>query len=319
VDDRPEALTRYRGLQIASIALAVGGLLLAATAVYLNLGILGSGTLADSSRAVGTLIAVVVGGVAFAVGLVMNAVRAVVVRAALPWWRYRGPSVIVLLILATILTSIASVAIIDEAAGLADGQGMSVAGAFVFLTITQLGMLAVAAAFVALPRALAGVRLVPERGVLRSVLLGLALAAPAWLVAQVLGVAAVLLLDALFGIEPAPGIADAAIARIDVGVVLVTLVVVAPVAEELFFRGVAYNAWKREYGAVTATLASAGLFALIHQSIFLALPIFVLGVVLARVYERTGSLPAVIALHAGFNAISVAIGLLVRFNVIQIS
>jgi hypothetical protein len=320
VDERPEALARYRGLQLASIVLGVGGLLLAGSAVYLNLDLLTDGAgLPDRDDAVGILIAVVVGGVAFAVGLVTNAVRAMVVRAALPADRYRGPSIIVLLLLATILTSMASVAISDEVAGLLEGRGMSVIASLVLLTITQLGMLTVAGLVVALPRALRGARLLPERGLLRSILIGLGLAAPAWLAAQVISVGVALLLEAVFGISPESGIADEAIAQLDVAVVAMTLVLVGPVAEELFFRGVVYNAWKREYGIWAATLGSAGLFALIHQSVFVLASIFVLGVLLARVYEWTRSLPAAIALHAGYNAISVLIGLLVRFDVIQLT
>jgi membrane protease YdiL (CAAX protease family) len=87
---------------------------------------------------------------------------------------------------------------------------------------------------------------------------------------------------------------------------------VAPVAEEIFFRGVAYNAWERERGPWVAVLGSAALFAAIHGSLFAAVPIFALGVTLALLYRRTGSLAATIAMHAGFNAISVAIALLVR-------
>ncbi|MEX1156278.1 MAG: CPBP family intramembrane glutamic endopeptidase [Chloroflexota bacterium] len=106
--------------------------------------------------------------------------------------------------------------------------------------------------------------------------------------------------------------------RGDPTVVLVAFVVVAPIAEELFFRGVAYNAWIRERGPRFALYGSAVLFALIHGSVFALVPIFALGIALALVYRRTGSLPAAMAMHAGFNAISVVLTLLVRQGILNL-
>lgn len=325
MDDRaalpapPDPLNRYRGLQVASILLAAGGFLLVAVLAWLNSGLLqGDGALPTSDQAIAVLSGLVVGGLALISGLVMNAVRAIVARQALAADRYRGPSVLVLLVLAAIVTTVASLGLVRELQALESGGELSVTGSLLLLTVTQLGLLAVAGLFVAAPRALAGVRLLPERGTWRSVLIGSALVIPAWIGAQLISVVAVTLLERLFGISPSAGIAEEAIARVDPMVLIVALVVVAPIAEEVFFRGVVYNAWEREYGPRVAVYGSAVLFALIHQSLFLFLPIFALGVVLAWVYRRTRSLPAVIVLHAGFNAVTLALGLLVRYEVIRL-
>jgi hypothetical protein len=70
---------------------------------------------------------------------------------------------------------------------------------------------------------------------------------------------------------------DAFLARGDATVILVAFLLVAPVAEEIFFRGVAYNAWERERGPWVAVIGSALLFAAIHGSLFAVVPIFALG------------------------------------------
>jgi membrane protease YdiL (CAAX protease family) len=53
-------------------------------------------------------------------------------------------------------------------------------------------------------------------------------------------------------------------------------------------------------------------------SLISLLPIFLLGLALAWIYERTGSLLAPIAMHATVNGISVALALLVRFDLVQL-
>lgn len=313
-----DPLRRYRGLQIASILLIVGGLiaLLALASALLNA--IGGGVLPGiGGDAAGTLLVLILASVALWVGLVINAVRAVLVREALAPSRYRGPSVIILLLLATLVSVVASLSVADDLTALQTGGDASALGSMVALTVTQLGLLAVGAVFVAIPRALAGVRLLPGRGLLRSILLGAALSVPAWIAAQVIQVAVVALLSR-FGLQPDTGIAERAIASVDPVVLVVALVIVAPIAEEVFFRGIVFNAWEREYGAQRAVYGSALLFAVIHGSIFNLLPIFVLGVLLAAFYRRTRSLPGSMALHAGFNAISVVLGLLVRFDVIRL-
>ncbi len=79
--------------------------------------------------------------------------------------------------------------------------------------------------------------------------------------------------------------------------------VIGPFFEEVFFRGLCYSALKARWGTLTATLVSAGFFALIHENSFAFWPIFVLGCVLALLYEKRGSLIAPITLHITHNAV----------------
>lgn len=314
----PDPLARYRALQVASILLASAGPAVVLGVVAADLQAFVEGRLpTDRDRLLAELLVAGAGGLAFVVGIAMNAVRAIVVRSALPAARYRGPSIIVLFVVATLLTSAASVSLGGEVATLLAGGRPTLLGSALVLTVTQLGLLVAGAGFVATPRALAGLRVVPTTRRVRDTLVGLGLALPAWIGAGLLGFVVVRALGA-FGIEPQLGLADAAIERADPIVLIIALVVVAPIAEELFFRGIVFNAWEREYGTRRAVLGSAILFAAIHGSIFALLPILGLGIVLAILYRETRSLAATVALHAGFNGLTVLVALLDRFGVITL-
>jgi hypothetical protein len=89
-------------------------------------------------------------------------------------------------------------------------------------------------------------------------------------------------------------------------------IVVAPLFEELFFRGFAYPILKQRLGAVTALVTVSVVFALIHFNLPSMAPLFALSLGLGVVYEMTGSLLAPIVMHALFNAANVAMLLYVR-------
>ena len=76
-----------------------------------------------------------------------------------------------------------------------------------------------------------------------------------------------------------------------------------PVFEEIFFRGFCYQILKRHWGIFPAMVASAAGFALIHANTFAFWPIFILGMALAWVFEKRGSLLPGIILHVTHNAV----------------
>ena len=84
-------------------------------------------------------------------------------------------------------------------------------------------------------------------------------------------------------------------------VVAVIAVVVAPITEEILFRGLIYPTLRRYLGPLGAISVSAGAFAVLHVHLPTLAPLFVIGFVLAYLYERTGSLTASIAAHAANN------------------
>ena len=89
---------------------------------------------------------------------------------------------------------------------------------------------------------------------------------------------------------------------------------VAPITEEIVFRGVLLDALMRRFGENRAVLLSAGAFALIHlldPGAYLLVPaLFVVGIVLAALRMQRGTLGLAIMTHIGFNVVAV-IGLLI--------
>ena len=90
-----------------------------------------------------------------------------------------------------------------------------------------------------------------------------------------------------------------------------TAVGVAPVVEELFFRGYAYPVLKRHAGRHAAWMSGL-LFAAVHFYVVNFLAIFAAGWVLARLYERSRSLAVPIVAHASLNGIVAAVALAIR-------
>lgn len=79
---------------------------------------------------------------------------------------------------------------------------------------------------------------------------------------------------------------------------------IGPIAEEVFFRGFAYRILKERFGLRRGYVFSALLFAAIHVDPISFIPIFLIGLVMARLYEKTGSLAAPIGLHCANNILT---------------
>jgi len=130
------------------------------------------------------------------------------------------------------------------------------------------------------------------------------------------GAAALLLLSvaasavmALFGVRQPQGdwlywLRD--LPRPQMLLVLVAGVAAAPIAEELFFRGYIFNAYLEEKGVATAYVASALIFGLVHGHVALLLAIFPMGLVLAYLYRRSGTILAPMLAHAVNNGFAFA-------------
>ena len=88
----------------------------------------------------------------------------------------------------------------------------------------------------------------------------------------------------------------------------VLIVGIAPLSEELFFRGFMFGGLRRRLPFLLAALASACVWGLFHYTgpgswgVVLQLSIF--GIALAWLYERTGSIWPTIAVHALNNALA---------------
>lgn len=92
-----------------------------------------------------------------------------------------------------------------------------------------------------------------------------------------------------------------------------TLAVLAPIWEEIFFRGFIYGALKKLCGCAAAAIITSVFFSLIHASLYAFLPIFFLSLFFILLYEKSGDLRSSMGAHSLFNLCN-AIGLIIQAN-----
>ena len=86
------------------------------------------------------------------------------------------------------------------------------------------------------------------------------------------------------------------------GLGMLMVVIMAPLFEEMLFRGIIQGGASHEYGPVKAILVSSAIFGLIHLVPQQVINAFLCGLILGYIYYRTGSLIPVIAIHLLNNA-----------------
>ena len=86
---------------------------------------------------------------------------------------------------------------------------------------------------------------------------------------------------------------------------LLCLVVLIPICEELVFRGLMFKRMRERSGFLYATVYSALVFGLFHGNIVQMVYGFILGMLLAYMYEKYGSVKAPIVGHMVMNLFSV--------------
>ena len=91
----------------------------------------------------------------------------------------------------------------------------------------------------------------------------------------------------------------------------IVVAAVAPVVEELTYRGLGFAAVRDTFGNGAAVVVTAVAFGLAH-GLFVALPVLtIFGLILAWVRLTTGSIYPTIALHALFNGIALILAVTV--------
>ncbi|MBL6982812.1 MAG: CPBP family intramembrane metalloprotease [Anaerolineales bacterium] len=78
---------------------------------------------------------------------------------------------------------------------------------------------------------------------------------------------------------------------------------IAPIVEEVIFRGFIFAGLKERFGWVKSALISAVLFSLIHFQLAAILPIFILGMIFAYLYHLSGSIWPAVIMHVSTNAL----------------
>ena len=131
----------------------------------------------------------------------------------------------------------------------------------------------------------------------------------------VVGIVVALILQVVSG-ETAQAPEQVAPDQSAVGIAITALyaLVVAPLHEELFFRGILFRAVRDRYGLVRGLLATGFGFALIHyldapwqDALLLMGVMFFNGIALAWWYERRGTIVAPVVAHVVFNVIGLSL------------
>ena len=86
----------------------------------------------------------------------------------------------------------------------------------------------------------------------------------------------------------------------------IPVVIVAPLVEEIFFRGFMYQALRRTMAILPTALLTSLVFGIAHIDPAIIIPIALVGMILLGIYRWTGNLWSSIITHAGFNAVTVA-------------
>ena len=89
--------------------------------------------------------------------------------------------------------------------------------------------------------------------------------------------------------------------NLSIGLLVFLAVVLAPIVEEIIFRGCVYRFLKSKTTFVLAQVLSGVIFSLMHPYLMSFVPLAIVGIILARIYEKSGNLLVPICFHAFFN------------------
>ena len=103
----------------------------------------------------------------------------------------------------------------------------------------------------------------------------------------------------------AEDLADRAVNAPDVLALVVMVVLIAPVVEELFHRGLVLRSIERRWGTPAAVIGSSVLFSALHFQWYDLLPLGLAGLLFAALRVRAGRLGPAIWAHLAFNLTAV--------------
>ena len=258
------------------------------------------------------------GAIALTIGLVAGVGYQVIARSSRDAARYRGPSPLLIFGLQILLANLA-IGILTVL-GLPDPRSNTVAFAIVGVTLL-LGYLTVVSVFVVRTGALSwrdmGGRWDGLSSVLGNIGYGALVMGALWVPVTIFAaLLAMLLGTSTVDIVPNTG------GPVDLLLTILAAALLAPIGEEVFFRGFAVTAWLRDLGPRSALVRSTIFFAMVHalnvnvepeaaldgakQAVLAVVVIVPVGLALGWIFLRRG-LVAAIAGHATFNLIGVVL------------
>jgi membrane protease YdiL (CAAX protease family) len=137
------------------------------------------------------------------------------------------------------------------------------------------------------------------------------------LIALGVGTVVVIVLQVIFGspVKTPPQIDTEALSVVGQTVAVVYGVIIAPIAEEFFFRGILFRSIADRRGFWLGAIVSGAVFGFVHlpwgeplrDALVLPITLAVAGVAFAWIYERRRRLIASIAAHMAFNVIGLVL------------
>jgi len=269
----------------------------------------------------GRLVLIVIGSVVLGLGLIAASGAQALERRDRAELPYRGPSPFLVFAASIPLTILIALPL---ALSGADANDPWVALISVLMTAAiWLGLIAVTvvgSGALSWQEVAPGVRGAPVGWIAREILVGAVSAVPVVFATAILAS----FLVGIFGTAPEPPITVPS-QGLGIVVALIAAAVIAPISEELFYRGYATTAWARSYGVRRGIVQGALFFAFVHvltlsgvdfsTAARAALVGFIgripIALALGWIFEQRHSLPASIGLHAAFNGILVLVAALV--------
>lgn len=89
-----------------------------------------------------------------------------------------------------------------------------------------------------------------------------------------------------------------------IGLLVIMAIGLAPIVEEIIFRGCVYRFLKSQTTLLPAQILSGCIFSMMHANLMSFVPLVVVGILLARIYEKSGNILVPIWFHACFNGFS---------------
>lgn len=89
---------------------------------------------------------------------------------------------------------------------------------------------------------------------------------------------------------------------------------VAPLVEEIFFRGFLFQGFRQKYGWVNGMLLSSAIFAAAHLNLVVLIPTFILGSLLAYLYHRSNSIWPGVIVHFLVNTFALSVAYFIVHN-----
>ena len=87
----------------------------------------------------------------------------------------------------------------------------------------------------------------------------------------------------------------------DILAIVLAGTIMAPIGEELFYRGMIYPVFRKHLGPVWGAITAGLIFGLAHMDLWRAIPLAIGGAALCYLYEKSGTIFAPMLAHAVWN------------------